>query len=249
MKGISKYLALVLLAVSLLAVPSAQAEGQVTTFTFDVRQDDCRASQQVVAVSYCRNTKTGSPVQATIMIPQGIVLPGTCEGTGCTYNSGFAQNPPGVECGYLYGYPLWEGYFTFRVEFYEPSTGQRINLTCVTYLRPVGNPRVTSVTPLGALPGQEITIFGTDFLPVCGAVSDLRVWLVDISTGGVSSLNYYQVKSWGERAIKLDLPANLWQGRTYEVIVLRGSRNSVAPQFRYVVGSRSTHYFFPLVLR
>lgn len=246
-----RFVVLMAFLVSLFAVSSAQADDQLaTTFTFDVHQFYHSPTQQV-SISYCRQSATGDAAQATITIPSGIVLPGTCGGASdCTYNGGFGQNPPGLECYYLYGYPMREGYFTFRADFYEPSTEFTQTITRVVYLKPVGNPRIMSITPQCALPGQEITINGIDLMQLGyrEPVSSLQVWFTDPVSRGVYWFNYFQVNEWSETAIRLNLPASLQSGKTYEVLVVRGSINS-APPYHYTVGSSRTRYFFPLVLR
>lgn len=133
--------------------------------------------------------------------------------------------------------PLNSGWYEITARIRRLSDGTGAFVPRWIYVVPL--PVVRNVLPLGALPGQEIVIDGANFLPlplcVGDNVSGLRVRFVS-TTGGVNEVSYSQVRSWGDERVRLNLPASLKPGKTYEVVVLICTRSSVNPQYRYTLG-------------
>lgn len=192
---------------------------------------------QSAFVDFELNTKSGLPTEESTRLT-------------FTYAAGAGQFTQYFPAGTTYIHmaipfhaPLNPGpyYVSLQTERLSDGQGNYHSLGFEVY--PSGpNPQITSVSPQGALPGEKIVILGTDFLPMCGgeSVANLFVWFVDPVTGYVRlNFNYNQVVSWQEGFISLVLPANLAPG-TYNVIVLRGSRTTVFPQYQFTVGSRPT---------
>ncbi len=108
-------------------------------------------------------------------------------------------------------------------------------------------PSITNIAPAHPAPGQQATIYGSDFLTAesCNA-SDLQVWFTS-PQGGVNWVSALAPGvEWDQNTIQLKIPANLLSGVTYKVTVIRCGYASVSTPYELTLGFR---FFLPVVFR
>lgn len=110
------------------------------------------------------------------------------------------------------------------------------------------NPVIDSIEPAHPAPGQLVTIYGTNFLPLDPGenASQLQVWFV-LSSGGVNCVSALSPGvEWDQNSIQLRIPANLPSGSNLSVVIIRGGNTSVATPFNLILGF---NYFLPLLFK